>query len=89
MQWRIGAIRIQIGAKPFTDFFTEGHIMHAADFAIAFGCGMRHHVSDGFEIDGSGQECLAAGRHQTSFHDFLVRPRFLQTGRGEIRPDLS
>ena len=50
MQWYNGAIRIQIKAKPFTNFLAERKRMQAADLTVALARGMRHDVSDCFEI---------------------------------------
>lgn len=72
MRWRIGEIPIQIGAKPFANFLTERHAMHAADPTIALGRAIRHEISVWFEIDGSSR-LLSVGGHNTSINDFLVR----------------
>ena len=43
-------LRLQLEAKPFTDFLAERKHMQAADLTVALARGMRHHVSDRFEI---------------------------------------
>ncbi len=46
MRGHLTSIRIQLSAKPFTNFLAERHAMDAAYMTIAFGLGMRHDVSD-------------------------------------------
>jgi hypothetical protein len=50
MQWCNGAIRIHTTAKPFTDFLAERYCMQAADLTIGLEYGMRHDLSNWFEV---------------------------------------
>ena len=45
-----GTLQVQMEAKPFTNFLAERKRMQAADLTAALARGMRHDVSDRFEI---------------------------------------